>query len=109
MKALEKDRTRRYETANGLAMDVQRYLSNEPIVARPPSNLYRFRKLVRRNRRTLVSATAILVLALISRTIGLAANKGTRKGAPGQKRLWQSSSCNRRRGRTAKKCNSTPR
>src|SRR6266403_700630 len=42
MKALEKDRSRRYETANGLAMDVQRYLSNEPVVARPPSKLYRF-------------------------------------------------------------------
>jgi len=49
MKALEKDRQRRYETANGLAMDVQRYLSNEPIVARPPSRVYRFQKLVRRN------------------------------------------------------------
>jgi eukaryotic-like serine/threonine-protein kinase len=49
MKALEKDRQRRYETANGLAMDVQRYLSNEPIVARPPSRVYRLQKLVRRN------------------------------------------------------------
>jgi len=44
MKALEKDRARRYETANGLAMDVQRYLSNEPVVARPPSKLYRLQK-----------------------------------------------------------------
>ena len=41
MKCLEKDRTRRYETANGLAMDIKRHLNNEPVVARPPSRLYR--------------------------------------------------------------------
>jgi hypothetical protein len=62
MKTLEKERGRRYETANDLARDVQRYLHHEAIVARPPSNLYRFRKLVRRNGRALVLATAILVL-----------------------------------------------
>jgi len=50
MKALEKDRGRRYETANALAMDLQRYLDYEPVTARPPSRLYRLRKLVRRNR-----------------------------------------------------------
>src|SRR6266481_2097167 len=50
MKALEKDRTRRYETANGLANDIQRHLNNEPVVACPPSNLYKFQKLVRRNK-----------------------------------------------------------
>jgi serine/threonine protein kinase/tetratricopeptide (TPR) repeat protein len=66
MKALEKDRSRRYETANGLAMDVQRYLSHEAIVARPPSNLYRFGKLVRRNRRTLINATAVLSLVVVT-------------------------------------------
>ena len=50
MKCLEKDRARRYETANGLAMDIQRYLSNEPVVARPPSRLYEFQKSVRRHK-----------------------------------------------------------
>jgi serine/threonine protein kinase len=50
MKALEKDRSLRYQTTNGLAMDVQRYLNNEPVVARPPNRLYRFRKLVHRNK-----------------------------------------------------------
>ncbi len=50
MRALEKDRARRYETANGLAMDLQRYLDFEPVTARPPSRLYRLKKLVRRNR-----------------------------------------------------------
>jgi serine/threonine protein kinase len=44
MKALEKDRNRRYETANGFAMDVQRYLADEPVLASPPSAWYRFRK-----------------------------------------------------------------
>jgi len=50
MKALEKDRRRRYETANGLAMDVQRYLANEPILARPPSKRYKLQKTVLRNK-----------------------------------------------------------
>ena len=50
MKALEKDRARRYETANGLARDVQRFLNNEPVVARPPSKLYEFQKTVRRHK-----------------------------------------------------------
>ena len=50
MKALEKDRTRRYETATGLAVDLQRYLADEPVQACPPSAIYRLRKLVRRNK-----------------------------------------------------------
>ena len=65
MKALEKDRTRRYETANGLAMDVNRYLNDEPVVARPPSRLYRLRKLARRNRVVFASG-AVVVLALVA-------------------------------------------
>jgi serine/threonine protein kinase/WD40 repeat protein len=67
MKALEKDRARRYETANGLAMDIQRYLTNEPIVARPQSPGYRFQRLVRRNRFVFATAggvCAALVLGL---------------------------------------------
>jgi tetratricopeptide (TPR) repeat protein len=64
MKCLEKDRTRRYETANGLAVDIQRHLSNEPVVARPPSNLYRFQKLVRRNKLTF-AATSAVIAALV--------------------------------------------
>jgi serine/threonine protein kinase len=65
MKALEKDRNRRYQTANALAADIQRYLDNEPIVARPPSRLYRFKKLVVRNRALFISGAAIS-LALIA-------------------------------------------
>lgn len=59
MKALEKDRARRYETANGLATDLQRHLDNEPVVARPPSWSYRFLKLVRRNRVVFVAGGAV--------------------------------------------------
>ena len=50
MNCLEKDRARRYETANGLAADVTRHLRNEPVLARPPSKLYEFQKTVRRHR-----------------------------------------------------------
>ena len=67
MKALEKDRTRRYDTASYLAMDVQRHLNDEPILARPPSRLYRFQKLVRRNKLAFAAASAFaaaLVLGL---------------------------------------------
>jgi serine/threonine protein kinase len=65
MKALEKDRARRYDTANGLAMDVERYLNNEPVVARPPSRLYRFQKLVSRNK-VVFAAGAAVALALMA-------------------------------------------
>ena len=64
MKALEKDRARRYETANGLASDIQRHLNNEPVLARPASTAYRFQKLVRRNK-LLFAAGASIVTALL--------------------------------------------
>ena len=71
MKALEKDRARRYETANALARDVQRYLADEVVEARPPSVGYRVRKLVRRQRGSVVAGSLIL-LALIGGLLGLA-------------------------------------
>lgn len=64
MRCLEKDRRRRYETANGLATDVERHLGSEPIIARPPSNLYRFQKVVRRHKFAL-AAFASVALALL--------------------------------------------
>ncbi len=67
MKALEKDRRRRYETADGLAHDVLRHLNDEPIIARPPNRLYQFQKMVRRNKITFAAAAAVaasLVLGL---------------------------------------------
>jgi hypothetical protein len=59
LKALEKDRTRRYETANALASDVEHYLNYEVVTARPPSRRYRLQKLVRRNRALFVSSGAV--------------------------------------------------
>jgi serine/threonine protein kinase len=64
MKALEKDRRRRYETANGLALDVQRYLANEPILARPPSKVYKLQMTVLRNK-LLFSGIGVIALLLI--------------------------------------------
>jgi serine/threonine protein kinase/tetratricopeptide (TPR) repeat protein len=71
MKALEKDRNRRYETANGFALDVERYLADEPVLACPPSAGYRFGKFARRNKRTLVTAGAF-VLLLVTAVVTLA-------------------------------------
>jgi hypothetical protein len=59
MKALEKDRTRRYETANGLARDIQRYLADEIVEARPPSPSYRLKKFVRRHKGQVIAAGLI--------------------------------------------------
>jgi serine/threonine protein kinase/tetratricopeptide (TPR) repeat protein len=64
MKCLEKDRTRRYETANGLAMDLKRHLENEPVLARSPSAAYRLVKSVRRNR-VAFAVSAIIALVLV--------------------------------------------
>ena len=67
MKALEKDRTRRYETANGLARDIQRYLCDEPVEACPPTTGYRLRKFAKKNRATLATAGIFaFTLALFS-------------------------------------------
>src|SRR6185436_2166077 len=68
LKCLEKDRTRRYATANALAMDIQRYLHEEAVLARPPSRLYRLQKLVRRNR-LVVLAGMTTAIALLLGTI----------------------------------------
>ena len=65
MKCLEKDRTRRYETANGLAVDVQRHLNNEPVFARPPSPVYRFQKMVGRNKLAFGASLAVLMALLL--------------------------------------------
>jgi WD40 repeat protein/serine/threonine protein kinase len=68
MKSLEKDRERRYDTANGLAADILRHLHNEPISARPPSVIYRFQKMARRNKLAFGSAV-VVAFALV---VGLA-------------------------------------
>ena len=65
MKAMDKDRTRRYETANGLAADIGRYLKHEPVVACPPSAAYRFRKFARRNKAILATSAVVAAALLI--------------------------------------------
>jgi tetratricopeptide (TPR) repeat protein len=60
LKCLDKDPTRRYETAKGLAADIVRHLNNEPIVARPPSQLYRFQKAIQRNKLAFGAATSVV-------------------------------------------------
>src|SRR5207253_6712531 len=64
MKCLEKDRNRRYETANGFAEDLQRYLADEPVEACPPSAGYRFKKFARRNKKTLAMIAVVAVVML---------------------------------------------
>jgi serine/threonine protein kinase len=74
MKALEKNRGRRYETANGFAMDIQRYLGNEPVEAGPPSARYRLRKFIQRNKPQVVLGALVLVTLLAGiagTTVGL--------------------------------------
>jgi WD40 repeat protein/serine/threonine protein kinase len=90
MKALEKERSRRYETANGVARDVQRYLADEPVEACPPSRSYRLHKFVRKNRVALMTGAAMILLLVagvaaslwqadIARTAAEAEKEATRK------------------------------
>jgi WD40 repeat protein len=69
MKSLEKDRTRRYETANGLARDVQRYLDDETVQACPPSAAYRLRKFTRKHRLAFTVAAAFLLLLIAASVV----------------------------------------
>ncbi len=69
MKALEKDRARRYDSANGLARDLQRYLADEVVEARPPSRGYRLQKFVRRHKGQVVAAS-LVILSLVAGVIG---------------------------------------
>jgi serine/threonine protein kinase/tetratricopeptide (TPR) repeat protein len=81
MKALEKDRTRRYPTANGLALDIQRFLTNETVSARPPSKLYKFRKAVLRNKLLFTGIgiiAGLLVVSLIVVSAALAKERRSR-------------------------------
>src|SRR5439155_16685417 len=66
MKALEKDRNRRYESANAFAADVQRYLADEPVLACPPSAMYRFRKFARRNKAALATASVVGLAVVVA-------------------------------------------
>jgi tetratricopeptide (TPR) repeat protein len=82
MKALDKERSRRYETANGLARDVERYLADEPVEACPPSAGYRLRKLARKHRRLLMTAAAFAALLVLNALVsaGLAVRATVAEG-----------------------------
>ena len=85
MKALEKDRNRRYETANGFARDIQRYLADEVVEARPPSRGYRLKKFVKRNKGQVIAASLVFLTLLggiVGTSLGIAARR-TRKPASG--------------------------
>jgi tetratricopeptide (TPR) repeat protein len=71
MRCLEKDRSRRYDTASGLARDVERYLKDEPVEARPPSTWYRVRKMVRRNRMALTLAGVVAAVVVLGAAVTL--------------------------------------
>jgi serine/threonine protein kinase len=88
LKALEKDRGRRYETANGFAMDIQRYLRDEPVLAGPPSATYRLRKFVRRNRGVVLAASLVvltLLLGILGTTVGLVLAEQARQAEADQR------------------------
>ena len=88
MKALEKDRNRRYQTANELARDVEHYLHDEPVLACPPSARYRLGKFVRRNRGPVLAAGLVLLALLggvIGTSFGLIRAQRRRSRAPGQR------------------------
>ena len=81
MKCLEKDRTRRYDTANGLGLDLRRHLNNEPVVACPPSTVYRFQKFVRRNKLAVTTMSAValaMMLGLAVAALGLVRERAAR-------------------------------
>src|SRR5262249_8834323 len=90
MKALAKERDRRYETANAFARDIERFLHHEPVLAGPPSAAYRLRKFVRRNR-TQVMAGCLLLLTLLlglaGTTFGLIRAERARADEANQRRL----------------------
>jgi hypothetical protein len=109
MKALEKDRTRRYETANGLAAEVNRYLAGEPVQAHPPSTAYRLRKFVRRHRAQVLAASLVLlalVAGMVGTTLGLVqanraaeAERSARKEAEEQQRLAEQAAAQERQAK----------
>jgi serine/threonine protein kinase/tetratricopeptide (TPR) repeat protein len=84
LKAIEKERTRRYETANDLAMDLQRHLYDEPVLARPPSTVYRLGKFARKHQGAAVAAGLVLfalLLGVIATGVALVKAKRSESGA----------------------------
>ncbi|MCX6922051.1 MAG: serine/threonine-protein kinase [Verrucomicrobia bacterium] len=93
LKCLEKDRSRRYETANGLALDIERHLGHEPVLARPQSRVYRLGKLIRRNKLVFTSGAAVFAAlalgTLVSTWEALRANDARRRAERGEEKAKQ--------------------
>jgi serine/threonine protein kinase len=85
MKCLEKDRSRRYDTANGLASDLKRHLDNEPVLARPASQLYRFHKMARRNKAATVGVAGVALALVLGLGLAMAALVGERAALVGER------------------------
>jgi len=79
LRCLEKERSRRYETANGLAMDIDRYLHNEAVVARPPNAIYLLRKLILRNKAAFIGSCAFLAALLAGLAFSIASLRREQK------------------------------
>jgi eukaryotic-like serine/threonine-protein kinase len=104
MKALEKDRDRRYETANDFAIDLQHYLADEPVRACPPSVSYRLRKFVRRNMRAVVAVTAsflLLIAGIAGTSWGLVRAERSWQAEAGQRQLAEAALVSERKAREA--------
>jgi WD40 repeat protein/tRNA A-37 threonylcarbamoyl transferase component Bud32 len=89
MKALEKDRRRRYDTANSLALDIQRHLQNEPVTAFPPGNWYRFQKMVRRNKLAFAAGGALAVSLILGLGISSVLFVGEKHARANEARMRQ--------------------
>ena len=105
MKCLEKDRSRRYETANGVARDLERYLADEPVEACPPSSSYRLRKFARKHKKALATTAAFAVLlvagVVMSTLLAVRANVGQRMAAERAEARGEPAATRRRGGETA--------
>ncbi len=90
MKALEKDRNRRYDTANGFARDIQRYLADEVVEARPPSRGYRLMKFVKRNKIQVIAASLVfltLVGGIVGTSLGMLAARRAQRAEARQRSI----------------------
>ena len=104
LKSLEKDRSRRYETANGLARDIQRYLADELVEARPPSAAYRMKKFLRRNplQMALTGAVTFLVLSGLSVALWMNVQAGKRREIDYQRQIEDEQRTASEKGRLAR-------
>jgi WD40 repeat protein/serine/threonine protein kinase len=102
MKCLEKDRRRRYETANGLAADIQRHLRNEPVTARPLTRLYLLGKWIRRNRSAFAAVSVIAFLLVTGIVFATWEAVRTRRAARAQRELREKAEANQRQTEQAR-------